>query len=162
MQTRTNRCASADRPKQRPWPPPARLVRQHRPLEVGDNARAIWIEAHKNDLESVHEVAPQAEFRRRVVGGPTLAVVAARVWQKHVSCGVTAATALDLRSTDDYGRAERARGPPARNKIEHSRGLIVFGLLGHRGVVNTGDFGLRSRHCCRSLETTNNCCEHAS
>ena len=76
------------------------------------------------------------------MGRPTLADFAARVWQKHVSCGVTAVTALDLRSTDDYGRAERARGPPARNKIEHSRGLIVFGLLGHRGVVKIGGFGL--------------------
>ena len=96
------------------------------------------------------------------MGRPTLAVFAARVWQKHVSCGVTAATALDLRSTDDMAVLSRAPGPPTRNKIEHGRVLIVFGLLGHRGVVNTGDFGLRSRHCCRSLETTNNCCEHAS
>ena len=76
------------------------------------------------------------------MGRRTLAVFAARVWQKHVSCGVTAATALDLRSTDDYGRAERARGPPNRNKIEHGRVLIVFGLLGHRGVVKVGGFGL--------------------
>ena len=76
------------------------------------------------------------------MGRRTLAVFAARVWPKHVSCGVTAATALDLRSTDDYGRAERARGPPTRNKIEHGRVLIVFGLLGHRGVVKNGDSGL--------------------
>ena len=77
------------------------------------------------------------------MGRPTLADFAARVWPKHVSCGVMAATALDLRSTDDsYGRAERPHGPPTRNKIEHGRALIVFGLLGHRGVVKIGGFGL--------------------
>ena len=77
------------------------------------------------------------------MGRRTLAVFAARVWQKHVSCGVTAATALDLRSTDDsYGRAERPHGPPTRNKIEHGRVLNATGLLKHRGVVKVGEFGL--------------------
>ncbi len=40
IQTRTDRCPSADRPEQRPWPLPARLVRPHRPLEVGENEQS--------------------------------------------------------------------------------------------------------------------------
>ena len=80
----------------------------------------------QNDLESVHHVPAPAEFHRRVVDRRTLAVFAPRAPLKHVSRGVTSATALDRRD----GRAERARGPPTGNKIEHGRVLIILRLPG--------------------------------
>ena len=78
----------------------------------------------QNDLESVHQVPTPAEFHRRVVDRRTLAVFAPRAPLKHVSRGVTSATALDRRD----GRAERARGPPTGNKIEHGRVLVISRL----------------------------------
>ena len=79
------------------------------------------------------------------MGRPTLAVFAAGVWPKQVLCGVTAATALDLRSTGDMAVLSARVAPPTRNKIEHGRELIVFGLLGHRGVVKPVLSASRSR-----------------
>ena len=68
----------------------------------------------------------------------------------------------DGRSTNDMAVLSARVAPPTRNKIEHGRVLIVLRLLGHRGVVKSAISASRSRHRRRSLEITNNCCEHAS
>jgi len=161
MQTRTDRCTSAKWPKQRPWPPPARLVRPHRPLEVGDNEQS----GSKHTKMTSNRY--MKSHHRRSFAGELWADLPSRLCGEGLAktcvVGVTATTALGRQYVAllSVGAQQgHILSATTRNKIEHGRILIVFGLLGHQGVVKSAITASRSRHRRRSLVTTNNCCEH--